>query len=198
MIIPLNKSHSASVARLHIEGISTGFISSLGVGFVSALYEAIAEDDNSFGFVAIEGDKVLGFVAFTANLSKLYKSVLVKNGFRFFFILSGKLISLNTIKKIWSNLFYPKKMKEMDLPDAELLSIAVAPEGRGKGIAGQLTQAGFNECAKRGIDKVKVLVAADNDAANKLYVKCGFEFETRIDSHGHISNIYIADVNPKY
>ena len=104
------------------------------------------------------------------------------------------MMSIQNIKKVWANLLYPKKMKEMDLPDAELLSIAVAPEGRGKGIAKQLVDAGFEECRKRGIDKVKVLVAADNEAANKLYKKCGFDFKMQIDSHGVSSNIYIAEV----
>lgn len=194
----LKKSFASQVAVLHISGISTGFISSLGHGFVSALYESIAEDDNSFGFVAVEDDKVLGFVAFSTNLSKLYKYVILKKGFRFIFILAGKLMSVQTIKKIWTNLFYPKKMKQMDLPDAELLSIAVAPEGRGKGIAGQLTEAGFEECRKRGIDKVKVLVAADNEPANKLYQKCSFEFKMQIESHGIKSNIYVAQIKSNH
>ena len=121
----------------------------------------------------------------------------MKKGFKFSFILARKMMSIQNIKKVWANLLYPKKMKEMDLPDAELLSIAVAPEGRGKGIAKQLVDAGFEECRKRGIDKVKVLVAADNEAANKLYKKCGFEFKIQIDSHQTISNIYIAKINPK-
>lgn len=38
------------VAALHIEGISTGFISSLGIDFVTALYEAIIQGTVSFGF----------------------------------------------------------------------------------------------------------------------------------------------------
>ena len=71
----------------------------------------------------------------------------------------------------------------MDLPDAELLSIVVAEAGRGKGLASQLTQAGFEECKSRGITKVKVLVAADNAAANKLYQKCGFMLAHQIQSH---------------
>ena len=54
MIKPLSKSHLLQVAQLHIQGISTGFISSLGIEFVTALYGAIAEDENSFGFVAVE------------------------------------------------------------------------------------------------------------------------------------------------
>jgi len=190
----LTKNHSLQVASLHISGIPTGFISSLGREFVAALYEAIAEDKNSFGFVAIEEDKVLGFVAFSTNLSKLYKYVAFKKGFKFAFVLSKRMLSLWVIRKVWDNLFYPSKMKKMDLPDAELLSIAVASDGRGRGIAKQLADAGFEECRKRGIDNVKVLVAADNEAANKLYKKCGFEFKIQIESHGVLSNVYIKDL----
>ncbi|MHC4602613.1 MAG: hypothetical protein ACYS6W_04685 [Planctomycetota bacterium] len=49
-----------AVAALHIEGITAGFISSLGIDFVGALYEAIAKSKCSFGFVAQEQDKVIG------------------------------------------------------------------------------------------------------------------------------------------
>jgi len=80
----------------------------------------------------------------------------------------------------------------MDLPSAELLSIVIAPKGRREGLATQLVQAGLQECQKRGIERVKVLVATDNRPANKLYLKCGFELAGQIDSHGVKSNIYVA------
>ena len=195
MITNLQKQHVSQVAKLHIEGIPTGFISSLGVGFVTALYEAIAEDENSFGFVAVEDNKALGFVAFSTNLSKLYKHIVLKKGLKFGFILAKKMLSIQNIKKIWSNIFYPKKMKQMNLPDAELLSIVVSPEGRGKDIAKQLIEKGFSECANRGIDRIKVLVAADNKPANKFYQKCGFELHSRIFSHAAQSNIYVAEIS---
>lgn len=191
----LERQHANHVAQLHISGIQSGFISSLGHDFVSGLYEAIAEDENSFGFVAVEDGQVLGFAAFSTNLSKLYKYVIFKKGFKFAFLLAGKMLSWRNIKKVWANFFYPEKMKKYDLPDAELLSIVVAPQGRGKGIAKKLVGAGFEECHKRGIDKIKVLVAADNDPANKLYKKCGFELSTQIDSHGVLSNVYVVDID---
>ncbi len=194
MIKFLSKSHSSQIAKLHIKGISTGFISSLGYDFVQALYEAIAEDENSFGFVAEEQGSIIGFVVFSTNLSKLYKFVATKKGVKFAFILVRRMLSFRVFKRVWGNIFYPKKMKQMDLPDAELLSIVVSPEGRGKGIAKQLTEAGFEECANRGIDKVKVLVAADNLPANNLYKKCGFEFHSEINSHNVVSNIYVAQI----
>jgi ribosomal protein S18 acetylase RimI-like enzyme len=186
----LNPKYSFQVAALHIQGIPTGFISSLGPSFVAALYDAIAEDPNSFGFAAVEGDRVLGFVAFTTNLSKLYRYVALKKGLKFALVLIRRMCSIEALKKVWDNVLYPSKMKKMDLPDAELLSIAVAPEGRGKGIAQQLVDAGMEECRKRRIEKVKVLVADFNKPANKLYQKTGFQRVCQITSHGVLSNIY--------
>ncbi len=43
MIASLTKDNSQQIAKLHISGISTGFISLLGQEFVMVLYEAIAE-----------------------------------------------------------------------------------------------------------------------------------------------------------
>jgi ribosomal protein S18 acetylase RimI-like enzyme len=180
------------VAGLHIEGIRTGFISSLGVDFVTVLYEAIAESNTSFGFVAEENNKILGFAAFTTNINKLYKSVILKKGLRFAFLLAGKVFSLQQIRKVFETLFYPGRVKKMDLPSAELLSIVVATESQGRGLGSQLLRKGLAECAKRGIGKVKVLVSSDNKPANKLYLKFGFELVGQINSHGVVSNIYVA------
>lgn len=191
----LKKYHTPRIAQLHLQGIPTGFISSLGQKFISTLYEAISEDKNSFCLVAEDDEnEVLGFVAFSENLAELYKHILLKRPHKLFFKLAGKLFSLRAIKKIMENLFYPSKMKNLNLPDAELLSIVVAPGGRGKGVGRELIQAGFQECKKRGINKVKVLVAADNKSANKLYQKCGFELKRQVDSHGTKSNIYVTDI----
>lgn len=186
------------VAALHIEGIKTGFISSLGIDFVTALYEAIAKDKSSLGLVAEENDGILGFVAFTANLNKLYKSVVLKKGLSFAFLLAGKVFSLRWVKKVFETLFYPGRIKKMNFPSAELLSIVIAEKERGKGLATALIQKGLVECSRRGIKKVKVLVGADNKPANNLYLKCAFELVGQIENHGILSNIYIAETAKKY
>jgi ribosomal protein S18 acetylase RimI-like enzyme len=73
-----------------------------------------------------------------------------------------------------------------------LLSLVVAPTERRKGRATQLLKAGFQQCQKQGIEKVKVLVGADNEPANKFYQKYGFELVGQINNHGVLSNIYVA------
>jgi ribosomal protein S18 acetylase RimI-like enzyme len=190
--VPLSARHAHSAAALHIQGINTGFISSLGIDFVTALYEAIAKSASSFGFAVEDNDKVLGFVTFTTNLSRLYKSIIAQKGWRFALLLAGKMFSVKRIKKVFETLFYPSRVKKMHLPDAELLSIAVDPEKYHNGLATELVHRSLEHCKKIGLDKVKVLVAAANEPANKLYMKCGFKLVGQIDNHGVTSNIYQA------
>ena len=184
--------HAGQVAALHIRCISTGFISSMGIDFVTSLYDAIVKSKSSLGVVAVRNEKVIGFVAFTTNLNKLYKSIIRRKGLKFALLLAGNVLSLRRIKKIFETLFYPARIKKMNLPSAELLSMAVAPEERRKGLAGQLIQKGLRLYRKTGVDKVKVLIGADNKAGNKLYLKTGFELIGQIVNHGVLSNIYVA------
>lgn len=184
--------HAGQVAALHIQCISTGFISSMGIDFVTSLYDAIVKSKSSLGVVAVRNEKVIGFVSFTTNLNKLYKSIIRRKGLKFALLLAGNVLSLRRIKKIFETLFYPARIKKMNLPAAELLSIAVAPEERRKGLAGQLIEKGLRLYRKTGVDKVKVLIGADNKAGNKLYLKTGFELIGQIVNHGVLSNIYVA------
>ena len=191
----LQVPHAGQVAALHIQCISTGFISSLGIDFVTSLYEAIVQSKSSFGVVAVRNAKVLGFAAFTTNLNRLYKSAVWRKGLIFALLLAGNVRSRGRVKKMFETLFYPARTKKMNLPPAELLSIAVGPEERRKGLAGKLIKKGFQRYQKTGVDKVKVLIGADNKAGNKLYLKFGFELVGQIINHGVLSNIYVAQTD---
>ncbi|MDH4201594.1 MAG: GNAT family N-acetyltransferase [Phycisphaerae bacterium] len=195
MIEPLQKHNAAQIAQLHIAGIPTGFISSLGKKFVAALYEAIAESPYGFGLVYEADGRVVGFVAFSTDIKGLYKSIIKKNVISFGFLLCGKLFSFQTIKKIFETLFYPSRSETQELPKAELLSIAVAETERGKGIAKTLIRQGLEECCSRKIEKVKVLVADFNKPANILYQKIGFKQISQIENHGIVSNVYVVSTD---
>jgi hypothetical protein len=86
------------VAALHIQCINTGFISSMGIDFVTYLYEAIVQSNSSFGFVAARNGKVLGFAAFTTNINTLYKSIVWRKGLKFALLLAGHMCSLKRVK----------------------------------------------------------------------------------------------------
>jgi ribosomal protein S18 acetylase RimI-like enzyme len=188
----LRPEHARQAAELHVFGISAGFISSLGVDFATALYEAIAASRFSFGLVAESGGKVVGFVVFTTDVNRLYWSTILRRGLRFMFLLAGKMFSVSRIRNVFETVFYPVRISKMCVPRAELLSIVVAPEQRGKGLSLMLTCEGLDKCRQRGIEKVKVLVGAANKSANGLYLKCGFELVGQIKNHGVTSNVYVA------
>ncbi|MHC4243801.1 MAG: GNAT family N-acetyltransferase, partial [Planctomycetota bacterium] len=191
----LQVEYARQVAALHIQCINTGFISSMGIDFVTYLYEAIVQSNSSFGFVAARNGKVLGFAAFTTNINTLYKSIVWRKGLKFALLLAGHMCSLKRVKRMFETLFYPTRIKNMNLPSAELLSIAIAGEEQRKGLAHQLIEMGFRHYRETGVDKIKVLIGADNTAGNKLYLKSGFEHVGQIINHGLPSNVYVAQIN---
>ncbi|MEI9965502.1 MAG: GNAT family N-acetyltransferase [Caulobacteraceae bacterium] len=59
--------------------------------------------------------------------------------------------------------------------EAEILTLAVAPRARRRGIGLGLVEAAALEAARRGGGALYLEVAADNDAATALYRATGFE-----------------------
>jgi ribosomal-protein-alanine N-acetyltransferase len=59
-------------------------------------------------------------------------------------------------------------------PEAEILSIAVAPSRRGKGLAGQLLQLHLRRLAALGVAALFLEVGEDNVPAQRLYRRAGF------------------------
>lgn len=59
--------------------------------------------------------------------------------------------------------------------EAEILTLAVRPPARRRGLGGQLVELGALGAADRGADRVFLEVAEDNTAARVLYARAGFE-----------------------
>jgi ribosomal-protein-alanine N-acetyltransferase len=59
--------------------------------------------------------------------------------------------------------------------EAEILTIAVTPRRRGRGIAGRLLEAHMAALAARGVKSLFLEVEAENHAARALYKRHGFE-----------------------
>lgn len=60
-------------------------------------------------------------------------------------------------------------------PDAEVLTLAVAPEARRRGVGRGLVERALAAAAEMGADTMFLEVAADNAAALALYKATGFE-----------------------
>jgi ribosomal protein S18 acetylase RimI-like enzyme len=69
------------------------------------------------------------------------------------------------------------------LPEAELLSVAVAAESRGRGVGRALVTAANDELGRRGVDNTRVVVSAGNKPAIALYRSAGFRPAASIEVH---------------
>lgn len=189
MIIRLaEKKDAKEIAKIHKEEIRKGFLSSLPMAFLEKLYSAVVESDF---IVIVENDgRVVGFMAGTTDIKKLYSVFLKRYFFHSVIILFFKIFSFFALKKILENLLYPKK--EQNLPKAELLTVAVKKEFQGKGLAGEILAVFLREMKKREVDVFKVIVGEELKPAIKFYEKSGFKFLKNIALHGNESSrVYI-------
>lgn len=63
--------------------------------------------------------------------------------------------------------------------DAELLTIATAPDRQGEGLAGRLIEAAIRALAEAGNTRLNLEVAEDNAPARSLYRRLGFAADGR-------------------
>ena len=180
MIVRLGLEDDAPVAaRLHAEQISEGFLSGLGPRFLSLLYRRVARWTGSFLLVAEEDGLVVGHAAATEDVRGLYREFLLRDG------LVAGVVAAPQLARRWRSaletLRYPSGHGQ--LPSAELLAVAVAPECRGRGVGRDLVTAVNEELVRRGVADARVVVAAANSPALALYRSTGFRPAATIQVH---------------
>ena len=129
----LNISDYRAVARLHCDHINQGFLATLGVPFLTLLYEAIDKDRASVLLVGRVDRNVVGFVSGTCGLGRIYKQLLLRP-LRLIYSLKSSILSPSKIYKILEVVLMSKNNNVLtNLPQQELLSIVVNPYYQGGG-----------------------------------------------------------------
>lgn len=194
------------VAQLHAENLDQGFLSTLGPRFLRLLYQAIDECPDACLLLAREGDQVVGFVAGTLNMGQVYRRLL-----RHWLALGLSLApSLLIPRRLWRMLeilrysrgksgrvraFGTSSAEVPLLPAAELLSIAVDPAYRGRGIAEDLYAGLKLFFATRGLGEFKIIVGAPLAPAHRFYRRLGAVPVAEIEVHrGAASTVYVQRV----
>ena len=175
------EADASAAARLHATAIREGFLSSLGPRFLTRLYRRMVRDDGSFVVVAEEDGAVIGHAAATENVSRLYRQFLLRDGVVAGIAAAPKL--LPQWRSVLETLRYPSGTD--DLPDAELLAVAVDSGHRGRGVGSALVAAARAELLRRGVHDARVVVAATNEPALRLYTSSGFRPSASIEVHAN-------------
>lgn len=193
-ILPLTAGHAAQLAALHQAGLRAGFLSSLGPRFLTQLYAAIPATTDGFGFVAEDKGRVVGFVTCADRLGAVYKQALKARGLRMAIALLPTVFRWGVARQIVETLLFPARIEDK-FPPAEILSIVVAPEARGSGVARDLMSQAFAEFRRRGIRQLKVQVWTENPAAKRYYEKCGFRLAGQTLHHQEMQDIYVIELS---
>ncbi len=184
------------VAELHAAAINQGFLSELGPGFLTLLYEAIDQRPVSVLIVEVEGTSVRGFVSGGTGLGPVYRNLL-KRLPALVFYLWPVMFSFRKLKRIVEVLLHTRKAVSDQLPNAELYSIAVSPEFRGAGVAERLYNNLRDEFAERGIGEFKIMVGDALAPAQAFYRKIGAVPRASIEVHGGVGSTIFVDSGPK-
>ncbi len=171
-----DKRYLKEIVAIHIDTFKGFFLTELGVGFLKTLYESYMNDDNSGIIVALENEKIVGFIAYSKEYSGFYKRLIKKRLFQFgFYALIAAIKHPSFIGRLLGAFSKSEEVIKTE-KYVELASIGVSPDCKGKGVGTQL------------IDKLKGMVdfneyeyisletdAENNENVNLFYIKNRFE-----------------------
>jgi ribosomal protein S18 acetylase RimI-like enzyme len=122
-----------------------------------------------------------GFVAGSADVGRLYRSFVWRDGVRAALPLAGRL--LRSLPRVVETLRHGTDGHPSSGRGTELLAIAVDQSQRGAGVGRALVAGFLDEVVAGGGDAVHVVVGADNASAVRLYRRAGFEEAARFELH---------------
>ena len=196
VVRPARIGDAAAMARLHADGMPDAFLPTLGPRFLARLYRALATDPEAVALVAEGVDGVVGFAAGVPSVGGFYRRFARGHGPAAALAAAPRLVRPSVARRLLETVRYPAQETNGDgngrLPDAELLSIAVAPGFRAGGTGRALADGVLTGLAGRGVDDIKVVVGAANQGANRFYAKVGFSPAGHLVVHqGTSSNVWI-------
>lgn len=172
------------VVLIHLNTFTGFFLTFMGKGFLKQMYKAYCEYDKAGLYVAMEHDQAVGFLAFSTDMSGLYKYML-KNKLIPFAWYSGLAVlrKPKAFMKLLRALLKPSE-SEREENYIRIASLGVKTESKSKGIGTML----INELIEKSdFEKYKYITletdAIGNDSVNRFYQKNGFEIYRKFETH---------------
>ena len=171
------------IVTIHLNTFSGFFLTFMGRGFLNQMYRSYCDHKASGLLVALDNEKAIGFLAYSADFSGLYKFMIKKRLIQFGWYSVGAFFRkpsafLHIIRAFLKPAEVNRKEKYV-----ELSSIGVDPASKNKGVGSFL----IDELKKNVDYKKYAYITLETDAINNegaihFYEKNGFEkvrkFET--------------------
>lgn len=180
-----NKCRVSEVVDVHMKSFSGFFLTFLGRGFLKQLYKGFVEYKGSGLIVAVnDKDKIIGFLAYSDDLSGFYKYLIKKHLIPFVWYAGiGFLRKPKIFFRLFRALSYSSEAKREE-KYVELSSIGVIPEVEGMGIGSKLIRTLKKKVDPNKYKYIKLETDAENnEGANLFYQKNGFVLDHEYETH---------------
>ena len=169
------ESDMPAVARLHEVCFQGTFIASLGESLIADYYREFLAEGGPF-ILAFDDEKLVGLCMGYYTGSEARNAFVAKNKGRLARKLLGLCLSFNkvAIKKCFGYLFSRKKASGAPRAEADLLSICVLDEYRGKKVSRRLLEEFEKRAIEAGKKDVTLSVYKTNGRAIAFYKKMGY------------------------
>jgi len=178
MVVEYARSYDVveTVVDIHMKTFTGFFLTFLGKGFLKELYRGFIEHKYSNLIIAKDEESVIiGFLAYSEDMSSLYKHLL-KHGF-FQFAFYAFLAFIKKPKILFRLLSAFGKSEEVKREESyiELASIGVLPDKKSRGVGSEMITRLINNVDFSKFAYISLETDAENNEyANKFYQKNGF------------------------
>ncbi len=172
------------IVSIHLDTFQGFFLTFMGRGFLKLMYRSYIEYNRSGVLVAFDDEKTIGFLAYSGDLSGLYKYMIKKRLIPFAWYSLGAFFRKPTVFMRLVRAFLKPGETKREEKYVELASIGVMRNVMSKGVGSQLidelkSRVDFNEYAYITLETD----AVHNEGANYFYQKNGFHIEREFDTH---------------
>lgn len=173
-----NKELVDAIVDIHMNTFTGFFLTFLGKGFLKQLYKGFMEHEKSGMIVAFEEDKLIGFLAYSKELSEFYKYLIKRKLLLFVWYALGAFFRKpKVLFRLLRAFTYSEDSKRTE-KYVELSSVGVLPSSKRMGVGSKMIEYLITIVDKDKFDYIKLETDRDNnDQVNSFYVKNGFELE---------------------
>ena len=180
----VDKAIITQVVNIHLATFKGFFLTFMGRGFLKQMYKAYIKHSKSGIFIAEDETGVVGFLAYSEQMSDLYKHMIKRQLIPFaWYSLGAFLRKPKVFMRLIRAFLKPGEAKRNE-NYIELSSIGVHPDAKSKGVGSNLIESLKQEVDFNAFEYIALETdAEDNDAVNKFYVKNGFVLTREFTTH---------------
>jgi ribosomal protein S18 acetylase RimI-like enzyme len=188
---PLVREYAQQVAEVHVEGQAETFLTHLGLDFLTALYEAMANSPWCFGSVLVDGKTVAGVGIVALDTTQLFRDLKRRHWQRLLWPVARQVLRHpSLIGGIVQNLRYPVTLAAPP-GEAEILFLGLRRIYTRQGIAPRLLIHLLDEAHKRGCASATAIVDRRNRALRWMVATLpGIYVDREVEMNGRTMLIY--------